>query len=355
MKPVVILDPNWRRIAELFSPADLARLEARFEVVWGRDEPAPGNVLAKAFPRATALVAATPVVDRAVIEIAPRLRAIVEVAGGFPGTIDYAACFDSGVEVLSSSPGFRESVAEMCLAMILSGARGLSREHEAFRVGGEAWLKDCEDSDFTLYGASVGFIGFGQIAREVTRLLSPFGCDVLAHDPWLHESVAVDHGIRLTSLGEVLDRARCIVVAAVPTRENSGLLDASHLARLRDNALLVLISRSHLVDWPALMAELHSGRINAAIDVFPDEPLAAEDPLRGLSNVILSPHRAAAIEGGRRLIGEMLVDDLEALVSGRPERRLSRADPGQVGSLAGVGDARKVAEMIGVRDGVRSR
>ena len=353
-KPTVILDPDWRRMNELFSPADLARLEGGFDVVWGRDEPIPGELLAEAIPRATALVAATPKVDRTLLWNAPGLRAIVEVSGGFPGTIDYPACFERGVEVLSSSPGFRKSVAEMCLAMMLAGARGLSREHEAFRAGREAWLEDCTGRDFTLHGASVGFIGFGQIAREVTRLLAPFGCEIRAHDPWLREDVAADHGVRLVKMDELLDWSRCIVVAAVPTRENPGLLDASHLARLGDNALLILISRSHLVDWAALMAELRSGRITAAIDVFPEEPLAVDDPLRELPNVILSPHRAAAVEGGRRLIGEMLVDDLEALVAGRAERRLSRAEPGKVGSLAGVGDARQVAEMIGARSASRS-
>ncbi len=347
MKPAVILDPHWRRMSELFSPADHARLDARFEVVWGKDEKIPRKVLTEALHRATALVAATPLVNRAVLGNAPELRTVVEVSGGFPDTIDYAACFERGVEVLSSSPGFRESVAEMGLAMILAGARGLCREHEAFRTGGEAWIEDCTGVDFTLHGARVGFVGFGQIAREMTRHLVCFGCEIRAYDPWIAEDVARDHGVVPCGLDELLTWSRCVVIAAVPTCGNSGLIDASRLTLLRDNAFMVLLSRAHLVNWTDLMAELHAGRITAAIDVFPDEPLPADDPIRDLPNVILSPHRAAAVEGGRRLIGRMLVDDLEAIVAGSPVRRLSRADPGRVGSIAGVGDAGKVAEVIG--------
>ena len=88
-------------------------------------------------------------------------------------TIDYQACADRGVEILSCAPGFRSAVAEMVLAMTLSAARGLVREHEAFRTGKERWLEDCAQTDFTLFNASVGFVGFGQIAQEMTRLLAP--------------------------------------------------------------------------------------------------------------------------------------------------------------------------------------
>ncbi|MDJ1007979.1 MAG: NAD(P)-dependent oxidoreductase [Paracoccaceae bacterium] len=349
MKPVVVIDPQWRRMGELFAPEDIDRLGEAYEIVWGQDGPLPAEVLEEALPRATAIVAATPEVDAATLARAPELRAIVEVSGAFPASIDYPACFERGIEVLSCSPGFRESVAEMGVAMMLAGARGLMREHEAFRDGTERWLEDYSGTDFTLYGGKVGFLGFGQIAQEMTRLIAPFGAEVRAFDPWLPEPVAADYGIALTDLDALLDWSRCLVVVAVPTSENKGLLNAERLARLGDKSLVVLLSRSHLVDWPDLMAEVDSGRLTAAIDVFPSEPADPADPVRMSKNVILSPHRAAAVDGGRRLIGRMLTDDLLSLVEGRPERRLSRADPAKVASLAGVGDAVKVAEMAEAR------
>ena len=348
-KPTVIIDPDWRRMDELFSPAAKAALFDIYNVVWGRDGPVPDDVLYDALPDAEVLISATPLVDAEVLGRATRLKAIIEVSGAFPDTIDYAACAARGIEVLSCAPGFRQSVAEMGLAMALAGARGLITEHEAFRSGGENWLSDNEATDFTLFGAKVGFVGFGQIAQELMRLMAPFAPRVVAYDPWLAPEVAQTHGITLVSLEDVLTQSRCLFVAAVPTAENHHLLDAAKLALMPRNALVILISRAHLVDFDALASEVASGRLRAAVDVFPSEPLEADDPVRKLGNMILSPHRAAAVAGGRQLIGDMILDDLAALFGGNASRRLGRAEASKIGALAGVGDASKVAEMAKTR------
>lgn len=346
MTPVVILDAHWRSLDELFSAATLTQLHAGAEVIWGQDAPIPAEVLQAALPRAEVLIAAAPVVSEAVLAQAPNLRMVIEVSGAFPDTIDYTACAARGVEVLSCSPGFRQSVAEMGLAMALSGGRGLVTEHEAFRNGTEGWLQDAPQRDFTLFEASVGFLGYGQIAREITRLMAPFAPVIRAHDPWLTEA----KGAELVDLHALFEQSRCLFVTAAPTASNKGMVCADLLRRLPDQALLVLISRAHLVDFDALLEELRTGRIRAAIDVFPSEPLAAGHPIRTLKNVILSPHRAAAVQGGRRLIGEMILSDLRALWSGAPERSLLAARLDRVADLAGTGDAASVATMAGDRD-----
>ncbi len=348
-RPIVILDPGWRQMDELFAPKTLRAICDQFEVVWGKDGAIPPDVLDAALPKAEVLIAAMPQVDEAVLARAPKLRMIIEVSGSFPGTIDYAACFARGVEVLSCAPGFRQSVAEMGLAMALAGARGLVTEHEAFRAGRERWLADNPDTDFTLFGATIGFIGFGQIAQEMGRLLAPFRPRLLAHDPWLPEAVAVEHGVRLLPLDEVLSASRCLFVTAIPTSENYHLLNAARLALVPDNALLVLLSRAHLVDFDALGAVLDQGRLRACIDVFPTEPVDADAPLRQSPGAILSPHRAAAVKGGRLLIGDMILADLRASAAGRDDRQLARANAATIAALAGVGDAEKVALIAGQR------
>ena len=342
-RPAIVLDPHWRRIAELFSEADRAELQARYEVIWGQDAPAPEEVIREGLARAVAFVAAEPVVTAEVLATAPNLRAVIEVSGSFPGTIDYAACAARGVDVLSCAPGFRQSVAEMTLAMMLAGGRGLMEEHERFRRGQERWLADNAGTDFTLFGQDVGFVGYGSISREVHRLIVPFGPVVRAYDPWLDPARA--EGCKLVSLAEVMRQSRCVIVAAAPTAENAGLISVDLIAEMQPGALLIVISRAHLVDFDAVVAAAEAGRIRAAIDVFPEEPVPADAPVRTAPNVLLSPHRAAAVEGGRQLIGRMILDDLDAILAGRPERRLSRADPAQVDLLAGVGDAKSVAAM----------
>ena len=272
------------------------------------------------------------------------------MSGAFPDTIDYAACFEAGIEVLSCAPGFRQSVAEMGLAMALAGARGLVAEHEAFRAGRENWLSDNAQTDFPLYGAEIGFIGFGQIAQELTRLLAPFKPRITAYDPWLPEAVAADYGVALQPLDAVLKAARCVFVTAIPTSENRHMLNASRLALLSDNALLILLSRAHLVDFDALEAELRTGRIRACIDVFPSEPVSPDAAIRQQGAAVLSPHRAAAVDRGRQLIGDMILSDLRAAKSGSAARQLSKASAATIEVLQGQGDAKKVAAMSKTRN-----
>ncbi len=350
MKPVVIFDPHWRTVDELFSKAALTEFKQNFDIVWGRDEPIPDDVFTQAWPGAFAYVAAEPVVTAALLADAASLRCVVEVSGAFPDTIDYASCAESKVEALSCAPGFRNAVAEMGLAMALSSARGLITEHESFRHGNERWLEDNTETDFSLYGAQVGFVGYGQIARELTRLLVPFGVQIKAYDPWLQSEDVLPANVVPGSLDEVAAFSRCLFVAAAPTRENEGLVSASVLSQLADHSLVVVLSRAHLVDFDALTAEAASGRLRVATDVYPSEPLAADHPMRSASGALLSPHRAAAVRGGRQLIGDMVLHDLLAIRSGKPERQLGVANLQTIAAVAGVGDASQVADMAAARE-----
>lgn len=344
----IILDPHWRSIDELFS-ANARKELGRYNIIWGRDDPIPQTVLQDALPKADILIAATPVISQETLANAPNLKAVIEVSGAFPDTIDYDACAKRGVEVLSCAPGFRSAVAEMGLAMTLGACRGLVREHEAFRGGTERWLDDCGATDFTLFGANIGFVGFGQIAQEMTRLLAPFSPQIAAYDPWLPPKVANQFGVELLPLRSLAQGAKVLFVTAVPTADNKGLIDADILAAMPDQSLLVILSRAHLVDFAAVKAEAKSGRIAVASDVFPTEPLAKDDELRRLPNVILSPHRAAAVAGGRHLIGDLILKDLASIIAGQPTRELTIAQSDKIASLAGIGDAVSVANMAAER------
>ncbi len=330
MKPLLILDQHFRKLEELFRPEAHAALCALCDVRGGVNWPMPRAQIMDLLPDAAFYVASRPDLSAEDLARAPELRATIEVSGAFRDGLDYGACFDRGVEVLSCSPGFRQSVAEMVLAMILSAGRGLIEEHEAFRRGAERWLDDREDRDFTLFGQSVGFVGYGQIARETHRVMAPFAPQVMAHDPFVEDA---GPDVTLTDLETLVRNCRVVVVAAVPSEETRGLLSAALIEALQPGALVVVISRAWCADFPALLAAAEAGRIRLATDVFPDEPLAPTDPLRQARNVILSPHRAAAVPGGRQLIGDMILQDVRAILDGRPERALKRADPALVESL----------------------
>jgi len=119
-----------------------------------------------------------------------------------------------------------------------------------------------------------------------------------------------------------------VFVLASVTTTNQGFLGARELGRLRDGAVLLLLSRAAVVDFPALVREVSSGRIRAAIDVFPEEPVPADHPVRTAGEgVLLSAHRTGGMPEALRLIGRMTVADAELVLRGLPPQLCRRADP----------------------------
>ena len=328
-KPLVLFEPGFRAPEELFAPNSWRTFIQRFDVMEGAHlSPADRQ---QALRQMNVYIADRPSLNAVQVQQATDLRAIIEVAGAFHDDMDYAACLALGIEVLSCAPGFRRAVAEMALALILGLARGLIDEHEAFRLGTEAWLDDQPDRDFSLFGQKVGFIGYGHIARELHRLLEPFGVKALAYDPWLPDLPTSSPA--LVPLETVVSQSKILAVTAAPTEENQTILSADLIAQMPHNSLVLLISRAYCVDWAALTAAAARGHIRLATDVFPQEPLAQDDPVRTSTNVLLSPHRAAAVLGGRWPIGEMILHDLGCLFAGQPTRQLKAATADTISSL----------------------
>jgi phosphoglycerate dehydrogenase-like enzyme len=327
-------------MSEIFDPIDLSRLHAFAEVGWEGDEPLPANDLDVHLDQAWAVVSFEPPLGAERLKRAPSLRAIIEVGGHFPRTIHYVECFRRGIHVLSCAPAFAAQVAEMALAMTLGACRGMVAAHMELTRGVEVWQGD-RPTDFTLFGEVVGFIGFGGIARKLLGLLAPFGCRVLVYDPWLPDAAIEDAGCKPVRLDELLRASRVVYVLAPPTPENHGLLGERELDLMPAGALLVLVSRAHLVDFDALLARLQDGRIQAAIDVFPSEPMPLDAAIRHIPNVVLSAHRGASIRRERRAIGRMVIDDLVLIATGRPPASLQSARPDlirrRLGKLSDLG------------------
>ena len=138
-------------------------------------------------------------------------------------------------------------------------------------------------------------------------------------------------------------------MTAAPTRSNKGLLDAATIGMLPHRALVVVVSRAHVVDSAALLDAVRAGKIRAAIDVHPVEPPPVDDPVRGLPDVILSPHRAAAVKHGRQLMGRFIVEDIGLMMKGLPPTNFARARADTIHELAGVQHSKKLEDMCEVR------
>lgn len=326
-KQTVVVDPHFRRMDEIFAPADLARLHALANVVWAKDEPMPRAEFDARREEVFAIV--SPRWRYGDIDTLPNLQAILEVGGRHPSpaTLDYAACFARGIRVLSCAPAFGPMVAEMALGMAIALARGMVDAHNDFRAGNEQYLHAGNIDTFTLFDQPVGFIGFGGLARNLRPMLQPFRCKIQVYDPWLPATYLHNQGVTPVELDELLATSRVIFVLAIPATDNEALLDRARLERIQSNAVLVLISRSHLVDFDALTDLLHKRRFKAAIDVFPQEPLPAEHPIRTAPGVILSAHRAGSVPNDLQNIGRMVVNDIEALLHGLPPTEMQLAQP----------------------------
>jgi phosphoglycerate dehydrogenase-like enzyme len=335
-KPSVIVDPQYRKMAEIFSPADLARLRELVDVVWGRDEPLPAEIVRATLPEAFAVVCSNWTYGDTLGQAA-KLRAVLGVSGSFPRDVDYDACFARGIRVLSAAPAFGPQVAEMALGMALAASREIVVGDALMRTGDEQWLHAGNETTFLLYGQPVGFIGYGNLGRYLRPLLAPFGCRISVYDPWLGDGYLRSQGLEPRPLAELLDSSKVIFTLATPTVENRALLTRELLERIQPGAVLVLISRAHVVDFDALTELVLANRFKVAIDVFPVEPLPKHHPIRRAPNAVLSAHRAGSVTEGLWEIGRMVVDDLEALAKGLPPQRLQPAQPELIGRYPGVG------------------
>ncbi len=325
-KSIVVVDPHFRRMEEIFSPGDLARLHDTVQVVWGKDVAMPLEEFSAALPEAIAVVTAGWRYGD-ILHHASKLRAIIDLAGAFPRTLNYQQCYDRRIRVLTAAPGFARGVAEMALGLALSAGREIAAGDRAMREGTEGWEHAGNIETFSLYGKRVGFIGYGSLARCLRPLLAPFGCHISVYDPWLGAGYLRSQAVQPVDLESLLDHSRVIFVLASPTAENAALLSRPLLERIQPGAVLVLISRAHVVDFEALTELLLAGRFKAAIDVFPQEPLEIDHPIRQASNAVLSAHRAGSVREALWDLGEMVVDDLEAIARGLPPQRLQAAQP----------------------------
>lgn len=258
-------------------------------------------------------------IDMSVINAAPRVKIIAHAAGSikhlFPEQI-----FDSGVTITNSASVMATYVGEFALTLTLAMLRTLPRY--AYGAPAEAWDDIPCAGNETLFGKTVGIIGLSHTGRAFLRLLPPFGCNVIAYDPYISRSAAEELGVKLVSLEQLLAESKVISLHAPVTEETKGMLDADKLKLIPAGAVFVNTARGVLIDHDALAKELATGRFKAALDVTWPEPLPSDHALRQLPNVIIPPHIAGPTTDGRRDMFRCVVDDLKLFWDGKTPKNL---------------------------------
>ena len=324
-RPLIVVDPQPRGLAEIFEPAVFAHLQSlgRLEIHEGAGR-MPASRLDALLPEAALLIGQSDM-PRERLDRAPKLRGIVNVETNFLQNVDYETCFQRGIHVLAPSSAFAKPVAEMTLGLMIDLARGITAADRATRAGTEKWLLDGAEGCFSLYGAEVGMIGFGDLARAFVPLLAPFGCKVRAFDPWVSAHYMAGFGAAAASLDEILSQSQAIVVFAAVTSENQGFLGKREFELIRPGSIFLLMSRAGVVDFPEFLRQIEQGRFRAATDVFPVEPAPRDHPARRVEGLVLSPHRAGAMIDSLYEIGRQTVADAELILKGLPPMSCRRA------------------------------
>lgn len=320
----VLYDPTPRETDQIFSPENLALFRSRYQVIeWqGEDRDA---FYGRHLPTTDILISQQPM-GRDRLDLAANLRAIINVETNFLPNIDYEECFRRSTYVLTPGAVFALPVAEMALGMALSLARNIHGEHAAFQKGQEKWLFEGNQHSELLTGSTVGFIGFGDLGRALHHLLAPFSVRVQAYDPWLPDGHLRRLGVVPAPFETVMRDNRFVFVMAAITTENAHLINAQALSLIQPGAMLLLMSRAAAADFGALCDAARAGRIRVATDVFPVEPAAQNDPIRGVPNILFSPHRAGALPLAMREIGERVLEDMDLIMRGLAPVACRRAD-----------------------------
>lgn len=321
---VVAVPPGLR--AQFFTAEVWQELERAAELTV-IDDHSDRAAVAAALPGARALITSwrAPKVDAALLAHADRLELVAHTGSAVAPYVTEDV-FRRSILVTQAGDEMARPVAEVALAFTLSLLHRIQRFDHALHAGLE-WAAASEAPPrHEIHGSDIGVIGASRTGRAYIRLVQAMGARVSVTDPFLSEAEARAIGVTSVPLETLLSRSRIVAVHAPVTEETRHMLDADRLALMPDGAGLVNTARSWLVDEDALLAELTTGRLDAAIDVFDAEPLPVGHPFRGLPNVLLTPHQAAGSVECRQRLGTSAANEVLRLLAGRPPVHAVTAD-----------------------------
>jgi D-3-phosphoglycerate dehydrogenase/(S)-sulfolactate dehydrogenase len=284
-------------------------LEGSFPIVRNDDLWTKPEELKTALKDATALVVRNRTkVTADVIAAAPKLKVIARAGVGLDN-IDIKAADAAGVVVVAGLGANAVSVGELTLGLALALLRNVPGHDVATRDGG--WVRT---PGRELSGLTWGLLGCGATGLATAKLLQGFGCPVIGYDPYAKNL----SGVELTTFEDVLQRSDVVSIHMPSTAETNGSINATTLALMKPDAIIVNVGRGEVINEADLMAALKAKTIaGAALDVRAQEP-----PIKGemeqISNLILTPHVAGITKESQLRINQILVSNIELLLNSKP-------------------------------------
>lgn len=243
----------------------------------------------------------------------PRLRMVQLPSAGYEHALPH---LPEGITLCNGRGVHDDETAELAVGLALASLRGIDASVRAMTTG--TWDNPLRRS---LADRRVMVLGYGSIGHEIAARLEPFKVDLtlVAHTARTEQTPAGPRRVHaVAELPELLPTTEVVIVIMPLTAETRNLVDAAFLARLPDHALLVNVARGGIVDTDALLAELTSGRLAAALDVTRPEPLPADHPLWSAPNVIITPHCGGNTTATDSRTLDLVRRQIDAMVAGRP-------------------------------------
>ncbi len=293
-------------ISDKLSPAAIEIFKRRGIEVEFRPGLSPAEVRAIIAPFDGLAVRSATKVTRELMEAAPNLK-VVGRAGIGVDNVDVTSATARGVVVMNTPYGNAITTAEHAIAMMFALARQLPDASTSTKAG--KWEKN-RFMGVELFGKTLGLIGCGNIGSIVADRAIGLKMKVVAFDPFLSETRAIEIGVEKVDLNTLLERADIITLHTPLTEQTRNIISRENIARMKKGARLINCARGGLVDEAALHDALKVGHLaGAALDVFETEP-ATESPLFGLENVVCTPHLGAATAEAQENVALQIADQM---------------------------------------------
>ena len=331
-KPIVISDPFPRTLNLIFTKKKLRELKTKYKVLI-----APNKNKKKFYEdhiEKVTFIMGQPDLDRNLLSKAKKLKAIINVESNFMNNVDYSYCDKKGIHVIATSPVFSKPVAEIALGMTISLLRNIHNAHFDFLKKREKYGLESNLKASMLTGKKIGLLGFGDLAKSLYPMLLPFTKDINVYDPWLSKKMIKSYGFNPVNLNQMFKTCEIIYVLAAVTTKNKNLIDKKLLNKMKSNSLFILMSRAAVVNFKDLIKRVKKGDIFVATDVFPEEPVRKNDPIRKVKNILFSAHRAGALEEAFFDMGNIVLKDMALMSKNLQPKFCKKAQSKTVGLLA---------------------
>ena len=317
MTKVAVLD-DWQGVAR--SSADWSPLQAKAEVVFFADALTSEDEAAARLAEFDLLLTMRErtALPGSLIDRLGKLR-MLAITGARNLSLDLAACTRRRIVVSNTTAyGNNESAtAELALGLLLAAARAIPAGDAALRAGR---FQAGVPVGFTLAPKTLGVIGLGRLGAYMARYGQALGMKVLAWSQNLTAEAAAKAGVELVSKPDLLTRSDAVSLHLVLSPRSRGIIGRAELALMKPGAILINTSRGPLVDEAALLEALQAGRLTAGLDVFDQEPLPPDHPLRRAPNTVLTPHLGYGVAETWAQFYPQSVENALAFLDGKPVR-----------------------------------